>query len=183
MVSLRIAAPRKSPHLAIHATSLQCLPLLMTPRHRQFMALLSFDRCQQFFLSSAQIRSSPLRCKVLRYPSSLLATGKVRKSDLRTWASHPQAGRAHLITMCCCLLQSDYPYFMGVDIYSYLKILLEPSTWSEERQTCFPLLHSSLDMHNADENESSKQLTRCFKNVVRVKRLNRWEWKRRRGWV
>ena len=76
----------------------------MTPRHRQFMALLSFDRCQQFFLSSAQIRSSPLRCKVLRYPSSLLATGKVRKSDLRTWASHPQAGRAHLITMCCCLL-------------------------------------------------------------------------------
>ena len=56
-------------------------------------------------------------------------------------------------------------------LYSYNKILLEPSTWSEECQTYFPLLHSSLDMQNADKNESSKQFTRCLKNVVRVKRL------------
>ena len=55
--------------------------------------------------------------------------------------------------------------------YSYNKIFLEPSTWSEECQTYFPLLHSSLDMHNADKNESSKQFTWCLKNVVRVKRL------------
>ena len=54
------------------------------------------------------------------------------------------------------------------------KSCFSPAPAPEECQTCFPLIHSSLDMPNAEENKSPKQLTRCFKNVVWLKRLLPW---------
>ena len=54
------------------------------------------------------------------------------------------------------------------------KSCFSPAPAPEECQTCFPLIHSYLDMPNAEENKSPKQLTRCFKNVVWLKRLLPW---------